>query len=338
MKNLILLSLALAVGQPLMSFAGQEGGGGDPTEIRVDEIRSDLLAWIKKGGANGLELRSLSVAEYESRMSEILQPKQVQVTFVENDASADEELRVIVDGKPKTCRGFISVKDHRRHIVCNIPRFKSISDAEEYKLIHHEFAGLAGVEHNDGATSDYEISKQITDFLTEKKELKLGLKKKQIMQVDQTQVMNFNRDSFKGLPKGSLLVLTKAFSIPARSEYISLGYVSDAHKPDEICDHNGCVHFTSKPTISCALKLKPSDKDRVINSERVLVGLETEYESSEDILRRVHDETLLVKKDGEELFRLTCTNRDNSRNFQKSVSKILKGHGIKFQIAPTEKM
>src|SRR5690349_4136814 len=34
------------------------GGGGDASEIRVDEIRSDILRWILEGGAKGLRFDS----------------------------------------------------------------------------------------------------------------------------------------------------------------------------------------------------------------------------------------------------------------------------------------
>ena len=71
------------------------------------------------------------------------------------------ELLVSVDGQPKTCRGFVSDQDHLHHILCNIDRFSATSPAEQYRLIHHEFAGLAGVEQNNGAASDYRISTQI---------------------------------------------------------------------------------------------------------------------------------------------------------------------------------
>jgi len=43
-------------------------------------------------------------------------------------------------------------------------------------LIHHEYAGLAGIEKNDGAASDYEISDQLTDFLEKTSVLRLAVK------------------------------------------------------------------------------------------------------------------------------------------------------------------
>jgi hypothetical protein len=156
------------------------GGGGDATEERVSVIRDDLLKWISKGGAKDLNLPSaITYDQYVSKMTDILQPQEVVVGFVEKDDPLDEELMVSVDGTPKTCRGFISTRDSKAHILCNIARFKDTPDSEQYKLVHHEFAGLAIIEKNDGAASDYEVSNQITDFLSMQTVLKLAVKHEQ---------------------------------------------------------------------------------------------------------------------------------------------------------------
>ena len=153
------------------------GGGGDASEARVDEIRSDILKWINDGGAEGLTLKNISYGEYKSKMTEVLQPKIVIVNFIEKDHATDEELQVNVDGKPKTCRSFISSRNSSYNILCNISRFKETTDSNQYKLIHHEFAGLMFIEKNEGAASDYEISSQITEFLSKQFVLKLAIKK-----------------------------------------------------------------------------------------------------------------------------------------------------------------
>ena len=57
---------------------------------------------------------------------------------------------------------------------------KSTSESKQYKLIHHEFAGLASIENNEGAASDYAISAQITDYLTQQTVLRLAIKPKAI--------------------------------------------------------------------------------------------------------------------------------------------------------------
>lgn len=172
--------LALSLMIPLSGFSaegGNSGGGGDASEARVNEIRSDILSWIGKGGAQNLKLpKDMSYGQYEDAMKDILAPKKVIIGFVEKDDAQNPELQVSVNGIPKTCRGFISKKDKAPHILCSIPRFKETKDGDQYRLIHHEYAGLARLEKNEGASSDYEISNQLTDYLTYQKVLRLAVK------------------------------------------------------------------------------------------------------------------------------------------------------------------
>lgn len=166
-----------------VAFAGVgAGGGGDATsEMRIDEIRADLLKWISEGGARGLALPpSVTYESYASGMGKVLPRHAVvigTVTLAEEAATQDEELKVSVNGQFKTCRGFISVKDSLPHILCNTERFAATAAPKQYRLIHHEYAGLAAVEHNRGASSDYGISDQISDYLVPETVLRLSVKK-----------------------------------------------------------------------------------------------------------------------------------------------------------------
>ena len=154
------------------------GGGGDSQESRVNDIREDILSWIKKGGSKALIFPpDITLKEYNKKMTELLQPKAVVVSFVEKDHDYDEEKQVVVYGKNKTCRGFLSRIDNRPNILCHISRFKSTTPSDQYRLIHHEYAGLGYLERNDGAASDYNISNQITDFLAKVRVSKLALVK-----------------------------------------------------------------------------------------------------------------------------------------------------------------
>lgn len=153
------------------------GGGGEPMEIDIDMIRGDLVAWINAGGARDLRLPGrVSYAEYTQAMRQILTPHTVVLTFVDKDSNADPELSVKVAGQEKTCRGFISRNDARPHILCHRGRYKTASEGERYQLIHHEYAGLAQVELNIGASSDYSISKQISDYLIPVTVLRLAVR------------------------------------------------------------------------------------------------------------------------------------------------------------------
>jgi hypothetical protein len=151
------------------SVGGNSGGGGDGPEMRIDDIRSDILRWINRGGHKTLVLPDgLTADEYARRMKEVLAPKFVVVSTVtteQEQQTDDPEQRVSIDGTEKTCRGFISQKDSRPHILCNSERLESTLEDAQYRLIHHEYGGLAGVEKNEGAASDYAISNQLQRYL-----------------------------------------------------------------------------------------------------------------------------------------------------------------------------
>jgi len=149
---------------------GDSGGGGDASEARVDEIRSDILKWINNGGASNLEFpENLSHDVYVSEMKKVLAPKKVVVSFTDK--------AVKVGKAEKTCKGYTDLETNRKNILCNIPRFQSTGESEQYRLIHHEYAGLVNVEKNSGEASDYIISNQLTDFLVEQTVLRLAIKK-----------------------------------------------------------------------------------------------------------------------------------------------------------------
>ncbi|MEA9356470.1 hypothetical protein SHI21_09660 [Bacteriovorax sp. PP10] len=174
LKNIMMAGILL-VGLTNLSHAvegGDSGGGGDATEARVDEIRNDIFKWVNNGGPSNLDYPSdLTIETYVKKMSEVLVPKYVVVGFTQKE--------VLVGTSEKTCKGYVDQETKRKHILCNIPRFQNTSESEQYRLIHHEYAGLVNVEKNDGESSDYVISNQLTDFLVEKTVLRLAIKKEE---------------------------------------------------------------------------------------------------------------------------------------------------------------
>lgn len=160
--------LACFVILPVFAAGGESGGGGDSLEERVNIIRADILKWINAGGARSLKLPAdVSHEDYASLMTDILRPQKVVLGFAESE--------IFVGGIPKTCRSFISAENSMPHILCNIARFKGTSESDQYRLIHHEYAGLVRLERNDGAASDYEISSQLTDYLRVQTILRLAV-------------------------------------------------------------------------------------------------------------------------------------------------------------------
>jgi hypothetical protein len=172
MKRLLSISI-LSIAALLIGTSGhagiKEGGGGDASEMGVDQIRGDILNWIIKGGAAGLKNwpEGLNYDRYIEQMKIYLAPHYVVIGFVstaQEKESSDPELKVVVDGQPKSCRGFVSIHDNLPHVLCNIERYPT-GGADQYRLIHHEFAGLAGIERNIAASSDYWASQQLTEYL-----------------------------------------------------------------------------------------------------------------------------------------------------------------------------
>ena len=168
---LMLLALSTTIIPALTRADGHgAGNGGDGSEARFIEIQTDIVTWINAGGSESLVLPAgTALSNYKDGMSKFLAPHATVVSFT------DEPVKV-ADAE-KTCKNFISDVDHLPHILCNIKRFKETPESAQYTLVHHEFAGLAGLEKSEGASSDYQISNQITDFLQPVTVLKLAIKR-----------------------------------------------------------------------------------------------------------------------------------------------------------------
>ncbi|QDK44516.1 hypothetical protein DOM22_04760 [Bdellovibrio sp. ZAP7] len=143
---------SLAYGQ---FIDGQDrGNGGDQCEMRIGEIRGDFEKWIIKGGSATLQLPlGITHDQYYRAMLEQMANASVSCT----------ETILKVGAAEKTCLNFRDGQDVPR-ILCNVERFMNAKGSDQYVLIHHEYAGLAHFEINDGEKSDYRISMQIADY------------------------------------------------------------------------------------------------------------------------------------------------------------------------------
>ena len=160
MKLLITLLFTAALFPTLASAAGREGNGGDVNERFFKEVAKNIFDWIKSGNADGLNLSDLSTDTYKKKMTARLLNYNVKFS----------DRLPIVHGTSKTCEN--KMVGNRGVIECNLARFDALrssgrtQDIEElYRLIHHEFAGLEGLEQNRGDDSDYTISNQLSAFL-----------------------------------------------------------------------------------------------------------------------------------------------------------------------------
>lgn len=160
MKNSILVLIMTSVIPTVLLASGSSvRGGGDPCEERIQIIASDLTNWISDGGAAMLELpQNMSKEVYSKRM--ISQIRKAKVSCVDE---GDIGYPVQIDNVPKVCRFDLSNK--KSLIICNLKKFLSLNEVNQYELIHHEYAGLARIEIPKNSISDYTISNQIPAYL-----------------------------------------------------------------------------------------------------------------------------------------------------------------------------
>jgi hypothetical protein len=154
-------------------FAGEGSsvrGGGDPCESRFKIVRDDINLWIHQGGAGTLDLPlGLSADQYAHAMLDKLGSASVKCV-----GPGDSGYPVTIQGTPKVCRFDIGPKGGQ--ITCDYEKFLSANNTEKYVLVHHEYAGLAGIEVADQADSQYGISNQIAQFILDGEEPKLMVK------------------------------------------------------------------------------------------------------------------------------------------------------------------
>jgi len=136
---------------------------------KEEDIRDDIRNWINQHGPerNKLKLPSgLTADQYSQRMSSYL-------TVYKNGNGSIHEATDIecvhhpikVQGHEKVCR---FDDESGPKITCYYEGFldqKTMSEEGQYRLIHHEYAGLAGPELPDGPQSTYPISDQIAGSL-----------------------------------------------------------------------------------------------------------------------------------------------------------------------------
>ncbi|MBY0416106.1 MAG: hypothetical protein K2Q18_18180, partial [Bdellovibrionales bacterium] len=144
MKFLILMVVLL----PLSTFGASSigtRGGGDLCEDRIKILRDDIKAWLLAGGMNALVLpQGVKKEVYQNDML-----KQIRKAKVKCVGKDDPGYPVQIEDTPKVC------KFENSQITCDYDKFMSMKGADQYILIHHEYAGLSGFELPDGADSDY---------------------------------------------------------------------------------------------------------------------------------------------------------------------------------------
>ena len=149
---------------------------GDICEDQIKVIAADLSFWIDGDGPvlsfPRLDLssnRNLTHALYKSEMEAVL-----GAAHLECVNPGDHGYPVIVGNSRKTCKNYIDSLGTKR-IICDRALFDQLNSTERYVLVHHEYAGLAGIEQSNGDDSIYFISNQIPQYLNDASDKKLSI-------------------------------------------------------------------------------------------------------------------------------------------------------------------
>ncbi|MGZ6480176.1 MAG: hypothetical protein ACXWQE_12780, partial [Bdellovibrionales bacterium] len=173
MKNSIATLALFALTASFSAFAEGGGGtgGGDWCENRIKVIRDDIAGWINGGGPQGLNLKvtpGVTVAGYSQAML-----AKIGAASIKCVGPGDQGYPVNIDGTAKTCR--FDSNSVMNQITCDFAKFKLTEDSDQYVLIHHEYAGMAGLETPSGDESKYYLSNQLTGYLVDQIVKKLAI-------------------------------------------------------------------------------------------------------------------------------------------------------------------
>lgn len=129
--------------------------GGDGCERRFEEVSKDLKTWIENDGHQALVYpQGQSAARYRPAMLAAIAGAAVSCT--------SEPLSV--GSADKICVNQRDASGHAR-ITCQREAYLNLAADEQYRLTHHEYAGIAGFEENQGPRSLYSLSNQVTGYL-----------------------------------------------------------------------------------------------------------------------------------------------------------------------------
>jgi hypothetical protein len=176
MNRFLVISFMITLSS--VAFAGgQSGNGGDACEARIKSISQDIASWINDKGSANLQLpNGVTERRYNSSMGRFIREARAKCTN-----------RVLtVDGFEKTCVN-TSDKKFGTRVICNRLSFLQSSEDDQYRLVHHEFAGLSGFEVTLKGQSNYEISDQLTGFLETTASRRLSVKKPSIQRSNEIQ-------------------------------------------------------------------------------------------------------------------------------------------------------
>ena len=119
---------------------------------RIKTIGDDINLWISKGRAKVLKLpTNITPSMYGNKMLEEIEKTEINCV----------KKTIYVNNIEKTCTNYQNTSG-KKVLTCNFARFNAMNETDQYRLIHHEYAGLAGFEANKDNRSVYPISDQVS--------------------------------------------------------------------------------------------------------------------------------------------------------------------------------
>ncbi|MGZ6286543.1 MAG: hypothetical protein ACXWQO_00015 [Bdellovibrionota bacterium] len=171
MKKLLLLLAIPAISLVGQGFAyaeegGSSPGGGESCEIRAQDIVLDISRWLEDGGAKRLKFRN---GDNEKTFSKKMKAAIAKVKNVTCVSPGEPGFDIFVNKEAKECINFVDDKGANR-IRCHRKKFYSglkdkNNNPDQYRMVLHELASLAGLEKPKKDVSDYFYARQVTGYL-----------------------------------------------------------------------------------------------------------------------------------------------------------------------------
>ena len=140
-------------------------------ESEFKSIATNISGWILSGRSVGLKLPpNVTNTVYKSKM--LIELKSYKIEMVAHPVTFGSVEKTCVSQRVPSSAKPLPGPAIRNHIICNQQLFRDTYLANPegiYRLVHHEFAGLAGIETNHSQDSDYQVSDQISHYLEEQK-------------------------------------------------------------------------------------------------------------------------------------------------------------------------
>lgn len=171
-------------------LSGDKGNGGDLCENEIETISADIERWILEEGHLTLKYpENITAITYSEKMLEMIRTK--RVTCIDKV--------ITFANKEKMCVNFFD-SENTPLIVCNREKLMKSDINEQYRIIHHELAGLSEFEvSTEDGESDYSLSNQITGYLEQELVTRLAVKpynKELLNYIDESLIYTISKDSF----------------------------------------------------------------------------------------------------------------------------------------------